>query len=154
MIDFPRLLSDDSFAFNFTRHYLPYQTLQAEIVKLCKWAICSGEGFFTYSRIEGSGQLTWMPPYLGTKFWTYFTPKPTIGDSNRENTGQGHRRRRLKPSAPQNTPFERYRNVLKAVQEYFSAPDTLPDFLEAHHLVRQPGSLLYVPQFRSFLATH
>jgi hypothetical protein len=112
--------------------------MQTDLLNLRKWAIYTGEGFFTYPHIDGSGQLTWMLPHTGTKIWIYFTLKPAAEDQDRELP----RPRRKRAKLASITPFDIYTEVLKYVHEFTEAPEVLPRFLDAHVVVLQPGDLL------------
>jgi hypothetical protein len=132
------MLAADIAAFDITRRCRPYQDMQANLLNLQKWAICTGEGFFTYPHIDGSGQLTWMLPHTGTKIWIYFTLKPTVRDQYNEPARQS--RKRVKRDLA--TPFDTYTEALKIVHEFVEAPEVLPSLLEAHVILLQPGDLL------------
>ena len=124
-----RMLADDCKAYDLTRGEVGWNSMPVELLNLRKWAICSGDGCFTYPHIDGSGLLTWMMVHEGTKLWTYYTM--TSGRKSSEDQ-------------PEHTPFENFTEVLNSVHDYASAADILPARLVPHHLILRPGSLLSV----------
>ena len=101
------------------------QVIENDVGRARRWALASGNTFYTYPHYDAAGFCTWSMLSTGTKVWSYLRPKVHDEASTTEAS----------------------QTILQlagaaATSESTSAPEEIPKLATAHNLFLTPGTLL------------
>lgn len=123
-------LADGERALEATQRVLKPEFIQTDAIKQRQWALASGDGFYTYPHVDGSGLCTWVYLTEGSKLWSYLRLKQRGGGED------VHMEFKLTDV------YQQYQDIAECSQMYDEAPKKIPELAETHNLLLEPGVLL------------
>lgn len=98
--------------------------LEHDVNRLRRWALLTGDGFYTYPHYDASGLCTWMQVSTGVKIWSYLRIRNADTDT-----------------ASSSKQFIKVVNSA-GIWNYKTASKKLPTLADLHNLFLTPGTLL------------